>query len=334
MNTNFKIVRIDVDGANASMVDERSALVNQINVDLDAYNCVTEEEIIAAAQDADVIITENANISRRVLESLLKCKAVIRYGVGYDTVDVGGATDNRVMVINVPDFCGEEVSNHVMTFLLGYCKKLILLNALTKKGRWAEAKSKQIPMGSIYNETLGIIGCGNLGRFVARKAIAFNMNVIGYDKYLPKETAEIYGIKLVSLEELLSSSDYITLHVALTEETKHMIGEKELNLMKPSCVLINTSRGPVVDEKALIIALNNNQIAGACLDVFEIEPAGASNPLLSMENVIVTPHCASYSDAAFRRLRISVIKEALRIKNGERPISVVNKSVKPKVVLK
>jgi D-3-phosphoglycerate dehydrogenase len=330
----FKIVRVDSNGADDTMLDERKALEGHDDVILETKSCTSEQEIIKCAIDADVVITHSAMLTKGVQEALPKCKAIIRYGVGYDSVDVEAATENGILVVNVPDFCGEEVSNHVMMLILAACKKLVFLNNLTKKGMWSIAKSQQKPMGCVHGETLGIIGCGNLGRHVAKKASAFHMNVIGYDKYLQNEIAEQAGIKLVDLDELLETSDYITLHVALTSETHHMINAQSLKKMKHNCVLINTSRGPVIDEHALIVALQNNEIYMACLDVYEQEPVDISNPLLQMENTILTPHSASYSDAAFTRLKTNVIEEALRIKDGIMPFNVVNKDVIPKVELR
>jgi phosphoglycerate dehydrogenase-like enzyme len=237
------------------------------------------------------------------------------------------ASRNGIYVVNVPDFCGEEVSNHVIMFILAYAKKLTTMDNLLKNGRWQQAKMVTEPMRSIHGETLGIIGCGNLGRWVAQKAKAFNMRIVGYDKYTQRDVIEKAGIEFVSLDELLQMSDYITLNVTYTEETHHMINKAALAKMKSNCVLINCSRGSVVDEVALIEALRSGVIEGACLDVFESEPIESHNPLLKMERVLLTPHNASYSDVSFVRLKQSVIQEALRIKDGLLPKNLVNKSL-------
>ncbi|MFR3905937.1 MAG: C-terminal binding protein [Christensenellales bacterium] len=309
------------------MTDEAAVLVGMEDVRLLRLFCENEREIIEKAQDADVIVTHFADLTETVFAALPRLKAVVRYGVGYDSVDVEGATKHGVLVVNVPDFCGEEVSNHVMAFLLAYAKKVVLLNAMTKDGAWEQAKQKQKPMRCLHGETLGIIGCGNLGRSVAAKAQALKMHVIGYDKYLPPEAGESCGIEMVSLQELYERADYISLHVTLTEETKHLINKAALEQMKKQCVIVNTSRGPVVDESALIEALRNGTIEGACLDVFEQEPIDSDNPLLKMEQVLVTPHDASYSDAAFLRLKRSVMEESLRVKDGKKPCHIVNTAV-------
>jgi len=333
MERRCKVVWVDrMRGLVVPMVEETGELA-KANAELVSADCATEDEIIEAAKDADAIITWGAQITRRVMEALPKCKVIVRYGVGFDTIDVGAATDNDILVVNVPDFCWEEVSNHAITLLLACAKKLALLNDLTKQGLWAESKQAQAPMGSIYRQTLGIIGCGNIGRMTARKAQCFGLKILGYDPYLDKSLARESGITLVSLPELLKESDLVSVHTPLNEQTWHLIGEKEFKQMKPTAYFINTSRGSVVDEPALIKALQEKWLAGAALDVFEKEPVDSDNPLLKMDNVVVTPHSASYSDVAFKRLRTSVGQEAARVLSGRWPKNVVNKTVKPKVNL-
>lgn len=313
---------------------EEKEELSKINSSLQVLDCRTEEDIIAKAQDADAILTVGAPMTRRVLEKLPKCQVIIRYGIGYDTVDVDAATDNHVLVVNIPDFCFEEVSNHALALLLACAKKLTLLNDMVKAGRWAEAKKAQSPMGPVCGQTCGIIGCGNIGRATARKAQCFGLKVLGYDPYIDKALAKQSGITLVDLTELLQKSDYVLLHTALTSETRHLISEKQLKMMKPSAYLINTARGAVIDEPALIRALQGKWIAGAGLDVFEKEPVDPANPLLKMDNVIVMPHSASYSDEAFSRLRRSVGQEAARVLSGKWPKNAVNKTCQPKMALK
>ena len=330
--TKYRVVAADIKGSHGARTEEAEELA-KINEEFIKVDCVTEEEIIAGCKDAEVIITGRAQMTRRVLENLPECKAVIRYGIGYDNIDVSAATDCGILVINIPDFCWEEVSNHVIALLLICAKKLTLLNDYTKQGRWGEAKGRQSPMGSIWGQTLGIIGCGNIGRMVARKAACFGLNIIGYDPYVDRKLTRESGITMKSLPEVLKESDYISLNPFLWQETFHIISEKEFRMMKPTAYLINTSRGPVIDEPALIKALQEKRIAGAGLDVFEKEPVDPANPLLKMDNVVVTPHSASYSDAAFSRLRRSVGKEAARVLMGKYPRNWVNKDVKPKTKL-
>ena len=334
MEKQFKAVRVDRMGNRAVMEEEAEELA-KVNAELVGADCVTEDEIIEAAKDADAILTGGAQMTRRVMEALPKCKVIVRYGVGYDTVDVDAATDNGVIVVNNPAFqwCIEEVSNQAITLLLACAKKLVFLNNGTKQGHWAECKRAQAPMVSIHGQTLGLVGCGSIGRMTGRKAQCFSLKVLGYDPYVDKSLAKKDGITLVSLPELLKESDFISIHTFLNEETRHLMGEKEFRQMKPTAYIINTARGPVINEPALIKALQEKWIAGAGLDVFEKEPVDPDNPLLKMDNVVVTPHSASYSDVAFKLNRVIVGQEAARVLSGRWPRNVVNTSVKPKVNL-
>ena len=334
MERQFKVVRVDRTDSRAIMIEEARELA-KVNAELVGADCTTEIEIIEATKDADAILTAGAQMTRRVMEALPKCKAIIRYGVGYDTIDVDAATDNGIIVVNIPapEWCAEEVSNHAIALLLACAKKLVFLNNLVKQNRWAESKQAQAPMVSIHGQTLGLVGCGGIGRVTGRKAQCFGLRVLGYDPYLDKSLAKEHGIILVSLPELLKESDFVSVHTLLNKETWHLMGEKEFKQMKPTAYFINTARGPVVDEPALIKALQEKGIAGAGLDVFEKEPIDPDNPLLKMDNVVVMPHSASYSDAAFKRAKIIVGQEAARVLSGRWPKNVVNKTVKPKVKL-
>ena len=334
MEKQFKVVRVDGIGSSAIMVVETEELA-KVNAELVGAFCTTEDEIIEAAKDADAILAYEAHMTRRVMETLPKCKVIVNYGVGYDMVDIGAATDNNILVVNTPapDWCVEEVSNHAITLLLACAKKLVFLNNRTKHGRWTEWGRTLAPMVSIHGQTLGVIGCGSTGRMTARKAQCFSLRVLGYDPYVDKSLAKEYGITLVSLPELLKKSDFVSVHTFLSEETRHLIGEKEFKQMKPTAYFINTARGAIVDEPALIKALQEKWIAGAGLDVFEKEPVDSDNPLLKMDDVVVTPHCASYSDVAFKWLPTIVGQEAAKVLSGRWPKNVVNKSVKPKVNL-
>jgi len=335
MERQFKVVRMSGLGSSATMVKEAEELA-KVNAELVDAACVTEDEVIEAAKDADVILAEGAQITRRAMEALPKCKAIINYGVGFDTIDVDAATDNNILVANTPapSWCIEEVSNHAIVLLLACAKKLAFLNNSTKQGRWTEGKQQaQSTMPSIHGQTLGIIACGAIGRMTARKAQCFRLRVLGYDPYVDESLAKEHGITLVSLPELLKESDFISVHALLNKETRHLMGEKEFKQMKPTAYFINTARGPVVDEPALIKALQEKQIAGAGLDVFEKEPVDPDNPLLKMDNVVVTPHSASDSDAAFKQLPIIVGQEAARVLSGQWPKNAVNLTVKPKVNL-
>jgi D-3-phosphoglycerate dehydrogenase len=330
-----KAVLVDGKRGGQSMpVAEETGELAKCGADFVVAGCSCEADLIEHAADADAILTYGAQMTRSVMEKLPNCKVIVRYGIGYDTIDVDAATDNNILVVNIPDFCIEEVSNHAIALILACSKKIVTLNNVLKRDGWGQAVSMQSPMASIYGQTLGIIGCGNIGRATARKAHCFGFKLIGYDPYVDKSLAKEAGISPVNMAELLGESDYISVHTVLNSETRHLVGAEEFKQMKPTAYFINTSRGAVVDESALITALREKRIAGAALDVFEKEPVDPENPLLKMDNVIVLPHTASFSDDAFRRLRTCVGQEAARVLSGRWPKNVVNKDVKPKIDLK
>jgi len=334
--TRFKVMRVENKSQLPTTVRDleiEAEVLSRVNAAVVDADCRTEDEIIKAAKDADALLVVFAPITRRVLSSLPKLKVVVRYGVGYDTIDVDAATDNNVIVVNIPDFCLEEVSDHAMALLLACARRLVWSTEGLKQGRWGEVQMGTIKEPSLFEQTMGMVGCGNIGRLIAKKAWCFGLKTIGYDPYLDKAVAEKHSIKLVSLTELLKESDYVCLQTPLNEETRHMIGEKELKQMKSTAYLINTARGAVVDEAALIKALREGWIAGAGLDVFEKEPIAPDNPLLKMDNVILTPHYAVHTSTAMKRLRLSVAQEVARVFTGKWPRHWVNKGVKPKVKL-
>lgn len=311
-------------------IKEELEELKKVKAEVKLTICQTEDEVIEAASDADAILGLRSPLTRKVIESLQNCKVIVWYGIGVDEVDVEAATEHGIVVANVPDFCLEEVSNHAIALLLACAKKLVFLNNGTKQGRW----DRPTPMGSIYGQILGLVGCGNIGRITAKKARCFDLGLLGYDPYLDELVARQYEITLVSLRKLLKESDFVCVHTPLTRETRHMMGENEFKLMKPSAYFINTARGAVVDEQALIRALREGWIAGAALDVFEKEPIEPGNPLLKMDNVVVTPHSAYYSDASVSLLRRRVGEAAVDVLSGQWPRNVVNPTVKPKVRLR
>jgi len=328
--TDKKYKVVHTDAFPNRVIREELEELEKINTKVVLSTCKTEDEVIEAARGADAILSVFSPLTRHVIETLQDCKVIVRYGIGVDNIDVEAATEHNIVVANVPDFCFEEVSNHVMALLLACAKKLAILNNNTRQGRWGHFPA---PMGPIHGQVLGLVGCGNIGQAVAKKAQCFSLRILGYDPYIGESVAREHGITLVSLPELLKESDFVSVHTPLTKETRHIIGENEFRLMKPSAYFINTARGAVVDEQALIKALREKWIAGAGLDVFEKEPIDPNNPLLKMDNVVVTPHCASYSDASFSLLRRRVGEAAASVLSGRWPRSVVNKTVKPKINL-
>lgn len=334
--TRFKVMRVEDKfqvPASLETLELETKELAKVNAEVVDVDCKTEDEIIKAAKDADALLVIFAHMTRRVLASLPKLKVIVRYGIGYDTIDVDAATDNNVLAVNIPDFCLQEVSDQAMALLLACARHLLWLTEGVKQGRWIEVQAEMPEVAAFYEQTLGLVGCGNIGRLTAKKAQCFGLKTIGYDPYLDKSVAEEHGITLVSLPEVLKESDFVSIHTPLYKETRHLMGEKELKQMKPTAYLINTARGGVVDEAALIKALQEKQIAGAGLDVFEVEPIEPDNPLLKMDNVVLTPHCSAHTVQAIKRLKLSVAQEIARVLTGKWPRHWVNKGVKPKVNL-
>ncbi len=335
MESKFKVVAFGKLSGGSMATEEKELAKANVEAEVVAAGRGSEDELIAVAKDADAILGGGPMLTRRVMEALPKCRAVVTYSVGFDGIDVDAATDNGIIIVNNPaaEWCVEEVSNHAVTLLLVCAKKLALQNDLTKQGRTAEVRRYLPPMGSIYGQTLGLVGCGAIGRMVGKKAQCFGLRVLGYDPYLDESLARENGITLMSLPELLKESDYVSVHTPLTEESFHLIGEEEFKQMKPTAYIINTARGKIIDGAALIKALQEKWIAGAGLDVFEKEPVEADNPLLKMDNVVVSPHSASYSNAALELQPVNPTQEVARVLSGRWPKNVINKTVKPKVNL-
>jgi D-3-phosphoglycerate dehydrogenase len=295
----------------------------------------TEDEAIEAARDADGIIY-TGGISERFMSSLNRCKVIARSAIGMDNVHgVEIATERGIVLCNCPDVFVDEVANQTMALLLGCIRDLIPSALWVREGNWgrpgAARPGAHIPR--VTGETLGIVGFGNIGKAVAQRAAGFGLKIIANDPYLTPDVFARYGVRQVSLAQVLQDSDFISLHTPLTDETRHLIGAPELALMKPHAILINTSRGPVIDEEALIAALTNGQILAAGLDVTEKEPIDPDNPLLTMPNVIVTPHIASLSEWANGERRRRTAYEVAAVLTGHRPRAVWNPDVLERVNL-
>ncbi len=314
----------------APLGEERRAL-GDLDYELVATEASSEDKLIANVKDADVVLVAQAQITRRVLSRMHRCLTVVRYGIGVDNVDLEAATENGIVVAHVLDFCTEEVSNHAIALLLALARRLLPLHRDASAGLWRRDHAWRL--APVHGQTLGIVGFGNIGRAVARKALAFDMRVLAYDPYYDPKAAAEMSVKPAPLKELLAESDYLSLHTPLTPETRHLIGAAELKAMKPTAVLINTARGPVVDEAALVEALAGGEIAAAGLDVFEEEPLAADSPLCRLENVLLTPHVASISPEAIRLLSEEVGRAAGDVLRGRWPKYVANPSVKPRASL-
>ena len=304
-----------------------------LDYELDVHICKSDGETIEAVKGADVIIDQGVPMPRQVIEEVDKAQAIVSFGHGFDRIDHNAATDQNVMVVNTAGFCTEEVSNHAIMLLLACTRDLVRLNNQVKDGKWDPGlRQDLIPHEPINGQTLGLVGFGNIARATGRKAKGFGLEVIAYDRYIQPWVARDYSVELApSLEELARRSDFVSVHVPLNSETRKLIDESFFKAMKPTAYLINTCRGPTVDEQALIHALQTDEIAGAGLDVFEQEPTPTDNPLLSMDNVTVTPHSAGASKASMVLRLEQIGQETARVLRGTLPMSLINPEVRAKI---
>ena len=285
----------------------------------------TPSEIIALAPQADAILTCWKDVPAKALDIAPNCSVVSRYGIGLDNIPIGRATELGMLVTNVPDFCLEEVSDHVMALLLATVRQLLPLARTPERSRWTRETPRPIPR--VSGQTLGLIGFGNIAQALVPKALGFGLRVIAFTPRLRPEDAP-EGVEVTNdLGQMLAESDYVSIHCPLTEETAHIMNDAAIAQMKRSALLINTSRGGVIDEGALIRALKEGRIAGAALDVTDPEPPAADNPLLSLENVIVTPHAAFYSVEATAELARKAAENVVTVLRGEVPRNLVNAEV-------
>lgn len=290
--------------------------------------CRTEDEVIAACRDADAILNTYAPVGARVLENLPNCRVVSRYGVGVNTVDLAAATRQGIYVANVPDYCMDEVSDHALALMLSWARKVTFLNQQIKAGQWDYKLGR--PIFRLRGRTLGLVAFGRIPRALTPKALAFGLRVLAYDPYIDQDIIRQAGAEPASLEEVLGRSDFVSVHVPLNAETRGMLNRDNLRLMKPSAFLINTARGPVIDETGLLEALQAGWLAGAALDVIEEEPVRPDHPFLTMDRVILTPHTAWYSEESEVEMRRKCARNVLEVLTGRPPTYLVNTEVTPR----
>ncbi len=323
MSQKFKVVVTDYDFYDLRY--EEKVLSELPDLEFVKGKARTEEEVIELAKDADGIINQYAPISAKVVEQLEKCKVISRTGVGVNTIDIPTATEKGIYVCNVPDYCMDEVSDHALALLMSWARKVVLLNAHVKNKVWDFKKG--VPIHRFNTQTVGVLGFGRIPRSLVKKLIAIGFNVMVYDPYVPDEEIIKAQAKPASMEEIFQQADFVSVHTPLTKETKGIINKDLFNQAKTSLVIINTSRGPVINEADLIEALRSGQIAGAALDVVEEEPIQPDNPLLEMDNVILTPHAAWYSEESEEEMRTKCARNVLQALKGETPTYLVNRDV-------
>ena len=309
-------------------VEPERAVLAQAGVELVVAPDGDEETLTVLAADVDGILTCFAQVTEGVLRAAERCVVVGRYGVGVDNIAVDTATELGIAVTYVPDYCVEEVSDHVMALLLAWNRRIVLFDTTTRSTGWGSVKL-DLPMVRLRGKKLGIVGLGRIGRAVAGRAAAFGLEVLASDPYVTAEAASEMGVRLVDFTELLAQSDFVTLHTPLADGTRNLIGGPELRSMKSSAFLINAARGPLIDEDALHEALTSGEIAGAGLDVL-VDPAPpVDHRLLQLDNLLVTPHVAFYSPEAVLELEERSAQEVARVLRGEMPENLVNPAVLP-----
>jgi len=283
-----------------------------------------EADLLRDMKDAEVVISGVRRITREAILASEKLKAAIAYGVGFDHIDVAAATEKGIYVVNTPGVNSISVAEFALGLMIGIARKIPQLHDAVRVGKWLRW---ELLGNELYGKTLGMVGFGRVGTHLAKLARGLGMSVLVFDPYVAKERAGELGVELLTLEPLLSRSDFIVICCALTDETRGLIGEKALALLKPTTYLVNVARGPIVDEQALIKALRDKRIAGAALDVFEKEPPDPNNPLLKLENVILSPHIAGVAQDASRRISVWVAEDVVRVLNREPPKYPANPQV-------
>jgi D-3-phosphoglycerate dehydrogenase len=309
-------------GLDHTSIDEETAVFTAVGVRFQRLGARSAEAYLRECVDGDAVLIQYGDFTRRVFDGLPRLRVLGRYGVGVDGVDVQAATARGIPVVNVPDYGTDEVANHAMALLLALARKLAQLDRQTRAGRWRVFEVA--PLRRLTGQTVGILGCGRIGSRVARKLSGFDVRLIASDPYLAVFPPKV---EPVALDRLLAESDYLTLHCPLTEETHHLIDGAALARMKRTAVLINTARGGVVDTRALTEALRAGRLAGVGVDVTEQEPLDPASPLFHMEQVIVTPHAAWYSEEGRSELKHRLAEEVVRVFRGEPPVNCVNPQV-------
>lgn len=290
--------------------------------DLELAAGADEPTLLQAVAEADALLNCYAKLTPDLLRSLKRCRIIARYGIGVDTVPLSVASDAGIMVTNVPDYCIDEVSDHALALLLNLARGIGRATLATRSGEWDIGVVQ--PLYRLRGRTLAILGFGRIGRALAEKARPLGLRIVAFDQYVSHDAIRAAGVEPLSLQEALEQADLVTLHVPLTDETRHLIDARALGWMKPGAIIVNTSRGPVIDTSALVSALKSGRLAGAGLDVVEPEPPPPEHELRQMPNVLLTPHTAFYSEESQRELQRRAAEEVARVLRGEQPRSLVN----------
>jgi len=308
-------------------VEQEQRAVEAAGGELVVAQVTDEDQLRELCKDADGVLTVRALITRRVIEAMQRCRIIVRYGIGIDSVDIPAATERGILVANVPDYCVDEVSDQALTLLLMLSRQMIPAISLARQEHWSISRMPNLHR--LRGQTCGLAGCGKIGSLLAGKAAALGMHILIYDPYLKQSRSREMGAELGSFDALLGRSDFISLHMPLNEQTHHLFGEVSFAKMKSTACIINTARGGLIDEAALLAALDSGKLMGAGLDVMESEtsfrPTGRA--LVNHPNVIVTPHTAWLSEEARSTLQVRAVEQVIACLQGETPYGLVNRTL-------
>jgi D-3-phosphoglycerate dehydrogenase len=299
-------------------LDPAIAALKRVDPELRMAKSPAADDILAVAREADAVLVTYAKLPGDLLKQFKRCKVIGRFGLGVDNIDIPAAAALGITVTYVPDYCLREVSDHAMALLLALARKIAFSNRLVQSGRWEVPPI--VPLRRLEGQVLGLVGFGNIPRALAPKAKAFGLEVITHDPYVAPEHLAALGVANTGFEDLLARSDFISVHAPLLPATRGLIGAAAFAAMKKGAFLINTARGPLVDEAALVAALDSGHLGGAALDVVATEPLASDSPLLNRDNVILTPHTAFYSVEALEELQTKCAGDVARVLSGEKPV--------------
>jgi len=306
-------------------LDPAREVLSRVGAHLELAPEPTPEAILRLARDADAILVTYARITGDMIRQLTRCRVISRFGIGVDNVDIPEATKKGIVVTKVPDYCIDEVSDHTMALLLAVVRKIPFINAQVHAGTWK--MPNVVPIHRLRGSVLGLVGFGRIPQLVAPKAKAFGMKVIAFDPYVAKDVFARAGVESVDFATLLGTSDCVSIHSPLVPETRNLFSADAFRQMKRTAYLVNTARGPIIDEAALAAALDAGEIAGAALDVMAQEPPPAGSPLFGRDNVIVTPHTSFYSEESLVELQTKAAQEVVAVLTGQPPRHPVNPEV-------
>lgn len=320
-----KVVITDYDFGN---VDVEREILEAAGAEVIALQAKSEADLFSVAPDCAAMMNQYARVGRETIARMRRCEVIARYGVGVDIVDVEAATERGILVTNVQNYCTEEVADHAISLWLTLARKLHAYDRATHAGVWKWQSGQ--PVYRLRGRTMGVVSLGKIGQAIASRAQAFGVTVIAYDPFLPADVAASLGVEMVNKSDLLARSDYVLMQAPMTPETRHFLSDAEFAAMKPGAILVNTGRGPTVDNKALYRALTEGHLAGAGLDDPEEEPAKRANwtpddnPIFTLPNVLVTPHAAYYSEESIRAARVTAATQVAKVLTGQAPDYPVN----------